>query len=82
MTIRDEILKGRVRDVLGLDVFSEEVMDAELEQITVDGSMVSFHYKSGEVESREYIRPKKKGTKHTTPKNVSLTVQKPISTIP
>lgn len=65
MTIRDEILKDMVRDVLGLDVFSEEVMDVELEQITVDGSMVSFHYKSGEVESREYIRPKKKGTKHT-----------------
>ena len=43
MTIRDEILKDMVRDVLGLDVFSEEVMDAELEQITVDGSMVSFH---------------------------------------
>lgn len=65
MTIRDEILKDMVRDVLGLDTFSEEAMDATLEKITVDGSTVSFHFKSRENESREYIRPKKKGTKHT-----------------
>ena len=63
--IRDEILKSMVCDVLGLDAFSEESMDAALEKITVNGTAVRFHLRDGSVAEREYTQPKRKGTKHT-----------------
>lgn len=65
ITVRDEILKDMVCDVLKLDEFSEERMDTELEKITVDGQMITFQFQDGHTESLEYVKPKKKGTKHT-----------------
>ena len=65
ITVRDEILKEMVCDVLKLDEFSEERMDSELEKITVDGQAITFHFPDGHTENREYVKPKKKGTKHT-----------------
>lgn len=65
INIRDEILKSMVCDVLGLDDFSEESMDAALEKITVNGPAVSFHLRNGSIVEREYTKPKRKGTKHT-----------------
>ena len=65
ITVRDEILKEMVCDVLKLDEFSEERMDSELEKITVDGQAITLHFLDGHTENREYIKPKKKGTKHT-----------------
>lgn len=65
ITVREEILKGMVCDALNLDGFSEERMDSELEKITVDGQTLTFHFLNGHTESREYVKPKKKGTKHT-----------------
>ena len=65
INIRDEILKSMVCDVLGLDDFSEESMDAALEKITVNGPSVSFHLRNGSIVEREYTKPKRKGTKHT-----------------
>ncbi len=65
ITVRDEILKDMVCDVLKLDEFSEERMDTELEKITVDGQMITFQFQDGHTESLECVKPKKKGTKHT-----------------
>ena len=61
----DETLKEMVCDVLGLDAFSEESMDTALEKITVDGATIYFHLHDGSVVKREYVKPKRKGTKHT-----------------
>ena len=65
ISVRDDILKDMVCDVLGLDEFSEERMDTELEKITVDGQKIVFHFLNSCTEDRKYIKPKKKGTKHT-----------------
>ena len=54
-----------VCDVLGVADFSEEKMDAALEKITVDGTAITFHFRSGGTMERQYIKPKKKGAKHT-----------------
>ena len=64
-TIRDSVLKEMVCGVLGLDEFSEERMDATLEKITVDGNTLTFRFLDGHTESREYVKPKKHGVKHT-----------------
>ena len=40
-------------------------MDTELEKITVDGQMITFQFQDGHTEHLEYVKPKKKGTKHT-----------------
>lgn len=65
ISVRDDILKDMVCDVLGLDEFSEERMDTELEKIMVDGQMITFQFQDGHTENLEYVKPKKKGTKHT-----------------
>lgn len=65
ITVRDEILKGMVCEVLGSDGFSEKQMDSTLEKITVDGQTIAFHFLDGHIENRKYVKPKKKGMKHT-----------------
>lgn len=65
ITVRDELLKDMVCDAMHMPEFSEERMDAELEQITVDGQTIIFHFRDGHTEYREYVKPKKKGSKHT-----------------
>ena len=65
VTIRDSILKDMVCKVLGLNAFSEELMDAALEKVTVDGNTLTFCFLDGHTESCQYIKPKKRGVKHT-----------------
>lgn len=65
ISVRDDVLKNMVCDVLGVADFSEEKMDATLGKITVDGTAITFHFRNGGTMECQYIKPKKKGTKHT-----------------
>lgn len=78
VSVRDDILKDMVCDVLGLKEFSEEKMDSALEKITVDGQNITFHFLTGHTENRKYVKPKKRGTKHT--KEISEHIQEVIET--
>lgn len=63
--LQEDAIKTMVCDVLGLDAFSEEKMDLEIEKITVDESTISFHLKNESIQQCIYAKPKKKGMKHT-----------------
>lgn len=64
-TVRDEIIKDMVKEVLRLDAFDEKQMDAKLDHVNVAGTQITFHLKDGTFTEREYIKPRKRGTKHT-----------------
>lgn len=52
--IKDAKLREMVCDVLALDAFSEEKMDAAIEKVTVLDRIVTFHFKDGHTEERRY----------------------------
>ena len=58
--IKSSTMKALVCDVLGLEEFSEEIMDKNIEKAVVLNGTVSFHFFDGHIESREY-KEKKKG---------------------
>ena len=58
--IKSSTMKALVCDVLGLEEFSEEIMDKNIERAVVLNGTVSFHFFDGHIESREY-KEKKKG---------------------
>jgi len=62
--IRDETMKRLVTDVLGLDEFDEAAMDAQIENATVLDHTVTFHFRDGHTESREFL-DKRHGTPWT-----------------
>ncbi len=49
--IRDEEMKRLVSEVLGLDEFNEAEMDAAMDQATILGDAVTFHFRDGHTES-------------------------------
>ena len=53
--IRDETMKRLVTDVLGLDEFDEAAMDAQIENATILDHTVTFHFRDGHTESREFL---------------------------
>lgn len=62
--IRDETMKRLVSDVLGLDEFDEAAMDAQIENATILDHTVTFHFRDGHTESREFL-DKRHGTPWT-----------------
>lgn len=62
--IRDETMKRLVTDVLGLDEFDEAAMDAQIENATILDHTVTFHFRDGHTESREFL-DKRHGTPWT-----------------
>ena len=62
--IRDETMKRLVTDVLGLDEFDEAAMDAKIENATILDHTVTFHFRDGHIESREFL-DKRHGTPWT-----------------
>ena len=62
--IKDLTMRRLVCDVLDLPEYSEENMDAVMEKAIIVDNTVTFHFKDGHIESREYIE-KKKGCAHT-----------------
>ena len=62
--IKDETMKKLICDVLGLTVFSEEKMDAEIEKAVISDNTVEFHFWDGHTDSRAYEH-RKKGHPHT-----------------
>lgn len=57
-------MKKLICDVLGLTVFSEEKMDAEIEKAVISDNTVEFHFWDGHTDSRAYEH-RKKGHPHT-----------------
>ena len=55
-------MKTLVVDVLGLDVFDETVMDKHIEYAQVLGNTVTFHFRDGHEEVRNF-KDKRHGTK-------------------
>lgn len=62
--IKHSTVQALVCDVLGIKEFSEEQMDAVIEKAIVSNGLVTFCFKDGHTESREY-EEKKKGIPHT-----------------
>lgn len=62
--IRDETMKRLVTDVLGLDEFDEAAMDAQFEEATILDHTVTFHFRDGRTESRDFL-DKRHGTPWT-----------------
>jgi len=62
--IRDETMKRLVTDVLGLDEFDEAAMDAQIENATILDHTVTFHFRDGHTESRDFL-DKRHGTPWT-----------------
>ena len=62
--IKESTLNALVSEVLGLDEYSEEKMDAVMEKAVIADNTVTFHFKDGHTESRGY-QNKKKGCPHT-----------------
>ena len=62
--IRDDTMKRLVTDVLGLDEFDEATMDAQIEHASVLANTVTFHFRDGHTESRDYL-DKRRGTPWT-----------------
>jgi DNA invertase Pin-like site-specific DNA recombinase len=62
--IRDETMKRLVSDVLGLDEFDEAAMDAQIENATILDHTVTFHFRDGHTESRDFL-DKRHGTPWT-----------------
>lgn len=62
--IRDDTMKRLVADVLGLDEFDEAAMDARIENATILDHTVTFHFRDGHTESRDFL-DKRHGTPWT-----------------
>ena len=62
--IRDETMERLVADVLGLDEFDEAAMDARIENATILDHTVTFHFRDGHTESRDFL-DKRHGTPWT-----------------
>ena len=57
-------MKKLTASVLGLDTFNEGKMDESLEKAVVLNGEITFHFKDGHTETRQY-RERKRGTRHS-----------------
>lgn len=57
-------MKKLTASVLGLDTFNEGKMDEFLEKAVVLNGEITFHFKDGHMETRQY-RERKRGTRHS-----------------
>lgn len=62
--IKDSTMKKLTASVLGLDTFNEGKMDESLEKAVVLNGEITFHFKDGHTETRQY-RERKRGTRHS-----------------
>jgi len=62
--VKDSTMKKLTASVLGLDTFNEEKMDESLEKAVVLNGEITFHFKDGHTETRQY-RERKRGTRHS-----------------
>ncbi len=54
-SIKDETMKRLVTEVLGLSEFDEDKMDAAIEYASILEHTVTFHFRDGHTESRDYL---------------------------
>ena len=62
--IRDKTMKQLVTEVLGLEEYDESAMDAQMEKATILDHTVTFHFRDGHTESRDFL-DKRHGTPWT-----------------
>ena len=56
--LRDGALREHIARAMGMPVFDENEMHNRLELISVEGSMVTLHYRNGDTATFEYVQPK------------------------
>ncbi len=57
--IKESTLKALVSEVLGLDEYAEDKMDEAMEKAVIADNNVTFHFKDGHMEIREYKNEKR-----------------------
>ena len=57
--IRDDTMKRLVADVLGLPEFDEAEMDRQMEKATILDHTVTFHFRDGHTEERQFLDKKR-----------------------
>ncbi len=63
-SIKDDVMKRLIAEMLGLADYSEEAMAAVMEKAVIHDNMVTFHFHDGNTQERGFNN-KKKGTPHT-----------------
>lgn len=72
VSIRDETMKTLIAEVLGLDAFSEAVMDKHMESASVLGNTVTFHFRDGHEVTKSF-KDKRHRTKWTEERRIKQT---------
>lgn len=62
--IKDETMKRLVTEVLGIETFDEKTMDEKIEKAVVLNNTVTFHFRDGHAEIKDY-KERKTGTPWT-----------------
>jgi hypothetical protein len=63
-TVKDSTMKKLTASVLGMDTFDEGKMDELLEKAVILNGEVTFHFKDGHTETRQY-KERKRGYRHS-----------------
>ena len=63
--LREDALHGLIAEVLGTDGYDEAAVEERIDHITVDGEQLVFSFKDGTQESRTWVKPKRRGHKHS-----------------
>ena len=63
--LREDVLKEVITDVMGTETFDEHAVTEMLDSILVDGNTLVFRFSDGREESRKWVKPRRKGYKHT-----------------
>jgi len=58
--MKDEKLKVIIAEVLGTEEFDADIMTQRLSYISAAGDMLTFHFRDGHTEKRQYIKGKRK----------------------
>ena len=65
ISLREDVLKEVIAEVMGTDGFDDAAVDEKLDSILVEDETLIFRFKNGHQESRNWVKPKRKGHKHT-----------------
>ena len=63
--LREDVLMELIAEVMGTESFDEDAVTETLDSILVDGSTLVFRFSDGREESRRWVKPRRKGFKHT-----------------
>lgn len=65
ISLREDVLKNMIAEVMETETYDEAAVDEQIDRILVDGDTLTFCFKDGREEKRIWVKPKKRGFKHT-----------------